>query len=271
MTLTERLYRTVGRHFVTLSCLQHSPVLAKSKLLIFSGFLVDVDDVWFYVTAGHILADIRRALASGSTFDVWRISDSTAGNRFNGMAIPYDFDPARWIVVSDPDRGLDYAAVAISDLYRSLLAAGGALPIGSDAWGTFVDESDGWALVGIPAESIDYDDETIIRAKVVVAPLKAASTPSGAGAKSENQFYASFADDPTAFVDDIDGMSGGPIFSLRKVDGTWKYAVIGVQSSWYKESSVLAACPFSSFGEALTDVVAEAKRIYASSQVNGAS
>lgn len=270
MTLTESLYRSVRQHFVSLSCLQHAPGASKPKLLIFSGFLVDVDDVWFYVTAGHILADIRAALASGSTFDVWRLSDWTAAQRFNGMAIPYHFDPEHWIVISDQEKGLDYAAVPMSDLFRSLMTAGGASPIGPDAWGTHVDATDAWALVGIPSESIDYDDKTIIKARVVVAPLKGVEEPSHVGEKAENQFYATFADDPARFVKDIDGMSGGPIFSLRKsTEGAWKYSVIGVQSGWYKERAILTVCPFSSFGAALTDVVAEAKRIYASLQTGG--
>ena len=261
--LAERVYRAVGRHIVTLSCLQTAETLPKPKLLIFSGFLVDVEGMWFYVTAGHILSDIRKALAAGSTFDVWRLGDYTAGAKFKGVAIPYHFELDNWLAIHDEANGLDYAAVPISDLYRRLLAAGDATPIGKEAWGTYVDENDGWALVGIPSESIDYDDETLIKARVVVAPLVLAPIPVGAEAKSENQFYARFADDPTPFVKDIDGMSGAPIFSLRKEGEEWKYKVIGVQSGWYKSSKVLAACPFSSFGQALSDVVIEAKRLYA--------
>ncbi|MCP5277883.1 MAG: hypothetical protein H6935_05900 [Thiobacillus sp.] len=262
MSLSERLYHTVGRHFVTLSCLQHAPQLKKPKLLIFSGFLVDVDDVWFYVTAGHILTDVSAALQSGASFDVWRLGDNSAGNRFMGMAIPYHFDIENWIVINDPEKGLDYAAVPLTDLYCLSLSAGGASPIGTNAWGTHLDETDGWALVGIPSESIEYDEQTLIKARVIVAPLKSAPPPHNAEEKAENQFYARFADDPTNFVEDIDGMSGGPIFSLRKHEGQWKYWVIGVQSAWYRESGLLVACPFSSFGAALADVVAEAKRIH---------
>jgi hypothetical protein len=52
-------------------------------------------------------------------------------------------------------------------------------------------------------------------------------------------------------------MSGGPIFALKKVDGTWKYSAIGVQSGWYEKSRIIAACPLSSFAHALEDLVSQ--------------
>ena len=265
-SLSQRVYRTVGPHIVTLSCVQKHASIPKPKLLIFSGFLVDVDDVWFYVTAGHILHDVRAAQNAGATFDIWRLSDYTAGARYEGKAIPYDFQIDNWIQIYDESRGLDYAAVPISDLYRRQLEAGNAAPIDRQAWGTYIDKHDSWVLAGIPSESIEYDDVTMIKARVVIAPLCPATEPQGAEEKAENQFFAAFADDPSAFVEDIDGMSGAPIFSLRKDGDVWKYSVIGVQSGWYKQSKILAVCPFSSFGEALEDIVREAKKLYAEIQ-----
>jgi hypothetical protein len=32
------------------------------RIHLFSGFVVDIAGEWFYVTAGHILRDIRKAL-----------------------------------------------------------------------------------------------------------------------------------------------------------------------------------------------------------------
>jgi hypothetical protein len=60
-------------------------------------------------------------------------------------------------------------------------------------------------------------------------------------------------------IKDIDGMSGGPVFALKKVDGVWKYKVIGVQSGWYPSARIIAACPISSFGVALEEAVESAK------------
>ena len=258
---------TVGRHFVTLSCVQTRPDASPEKVFVFSGFLVDVGGVWFYVTAGHILRDICTALGGGAKFDIWRLGDQTAGNRFENTAIPYAFDAKRWLVIEDKDVGLDYAAVALEDMYYQLLKAGGAIAIDRTAWGDHITEHDQWALVGIPSETVSYDGETIINARVIVVPIEQIDEPSNAGPKAQNQFYGRLQGDSAEVVRDIDGMSGGPIFALKKVHGIWKYAVIGVQSGWYPSSRTITACPFTSLGFALEQVVTDAHAIQTGSAI----
>jgi hypothetical protein len=259
--LTTRILKTVGCHFVTLSCVQRVPSTPGEKTHIISGFLVEVADVWFYVTAGHILRDIRKSLAAGCTFDIWRLDDQTAGNKFNGIGIPYSFNIESWLVLEDAEIGLDYAAVPLSGLYRQGLIAGGATPIGREAWSDHVTEHDFWALVGVPSETVGYDNETIITARVVIAPVTPADEPPMAQMKAPNQFYAKLADGAEQYFRDVDGMSGGPIFAIKKVESIWKYWVIGVQSAWYPMSKILAICPFSSFGQVLEEVVGKTLQI----------
>jgi hypothetical protein len=133
--LGQRVARSVGRHFVTLSCVQLPPGDVPERVLVFSGFLMEVGGVWFYVTAGHVLRGIESAVRQGYTFDVWRLDDQTAGNSFGGAAIPFHFDPAQWLVVRDECAGIDYAATPLDALYRRQLEAGGAIPLGSSVWG----------------------------------------------------------------------------------------------------------------------------------------
>lgn len=261
--LTRRVAQTVGKHFVTLSCVQYPPADSPEKILVFSGFVVDVSGEWFYITAGHILRDIRAALASGSSFDVWRLDDQTAGNRFRGKAVPYGFDAETWLVLRDAATGLDYAAVHLGDLYRRQLETGGVTAIARNSWGDHVTEHDHWVLVGIPSETVAYDGKTVITARVVMSPLTPADEPILSGVKAQNQFYAKPNDGSECFFKDADGMSGGPVFSLKKLGEQWVYSVIGVQSTWYPTSKTLAVCPFSSFGFALEEVVAKARAIQA--------
>jgi hypothetical protein len=61
-TFTDRVARSIGRHFVSLSCVQHASESGDMRIHLFSGFVVDIAGEWFYVTAGHILRDIRKAL-----------------------------------------------------------------------------------------------------------------------------------------------------------------------------------------------------------------
>ena len=214
---TERVAKSIGRHFVTLSCVQHPPGSEEEHVHVFSGFFIAVKGEWFYLTAGHTLRLVRIALESGSTFDVWRFGDQTAGNRFKDTAIPYAFDIMQWFVLEDPDAGLDYATVDIGGLYRKQLEAGGVTALDRNAWGDHQSEHDHWVLAGIPKETVSYDGKTIISAKFVMAPLASTDAPPHAERRSENKFYARLADDSERFVSDIDGMSGGPVFMLRLV------------------------------------------------------
>lgn len=240
--ITQDFMRTVGKHFLSLSCVQI--VKDKRSPLIFSGFLVDAGGAWFFVTAGHILRDILTALDAGYNFDIWRFDDQTAGNENQMPPIPYDFGIEKWLVIEDKDIGLDYAVLPLEDFYIQQLEVGGAEPIRENAWGDYVQDHDHWALIGIPSETISYDGVTLLTAKFSVIPLKVSEPPPNAGKRSENRFYAKL--DQMGNVKDIDGMSGGPIFSLKKIENTWVYHVIGVQSGWYPASKIIFACPIKS-------------------------
>lgn len=268
--LSERLNKTIGRHFVTLSCVQRSPGTGDERIHVFSGFVVEISGEWFYITAGHILRDIRAAIDQGSTFDVWRLGDQTAGHGFKNTGVPYAFDLGQWLVIEREEEGLDYATVHLGGLYRLQLEAGGIVPFQLDAWSDHTVPHDRWALVGVPAESVGYDGQTLITARIVVAPLTAASAPPLAGAKADNQFYAKLDDDPDGVVKDLVGMSGGPIVMLKH-DGVWKYSIIGIQSGWYPSSRTIAACPIRSFVDALRPIVDEALRIAATLQGSGSA
>lgn len=257
MNLAERLLKTVGCHFVTLSCVQHPPGGDDEHIFVASGFVVDAGSEWFYVTAGHILKRIQLALDAGSTFDTWRFDDQTAGHDFKVSAIPFVFDIESWVVIEDEEVGLDYAVVPLDMMVRLQMKAGRVVPIGKDAWGDHLLEHDHWALVGIPSETVAYDKKSLITARITVMPLVEAAQPAQAGDKAKNQFYARIND--IGHVTDIAGMSGGPVFTLKKLGAEWRYKVIGVQSGWYPSTRTIAACPFVSLGLALEEVVESLK------------
>ena len=257
--INERFLRTAGRHFVTMSCMQTLPKSSAEHVAFFSGFVIAVDEVWFYVTAGHVPRSIQSAMAAGTKFDIWRLGDQTARGPFKDTGIPFDYVADQWVVVEDDAVGLDYAALPLRDLYRQALELGGVLPIRKDAWGDHVTEYDQWVLVGVPAETVTHDGKSHITAKVVSVALKETEAPDGAGAKADNQFYGRLIEGSETVVKNVEGMSGGPIFATKKIGETIKYKVIGVQSAWYRPSRTIAACPFSSFGLSLENAVQIAK------------
>lgn len=257
--INEVFLKAAGRHFVTLSCMYTPPNSTKERVMLFSGFVISVDDVWFYVTAGHVPSRIRDGIDAGGKFDIWRLGDQSARGPFKETGIPFDYVADQWLILDDEAIGLDYAVLPLRDLYRQALERGEVLPIAKDAWGDHVTESDQWVLVGVPAETVTHDGNSLITARVESIALEEAEAPEGAGTKAENQFYARLIDGSERVVKNVEGMSGGPIFATKKTNEVVRYKVIGVQSAWYSGDRIIAACPFSSLGLALEDVIRHAR------------
>jgi hypothetical protein len=244
----------VGKHFVTMSARQTVPGAEQAHVFVASGFVIFVEGFWFYVSAGHVIRNIQSAIAAGSTFDTWRLGDQAGRSPFDS-GITFDFDPAKWIVIRDERVGLDYAALALRELYWKGLQTGGIIPIGRDTWGDHVTECHQWVLVGVPAETVTSDGVNIIRARLVSTAVKETEAPEAAGEKVENQFYAKLIDGSEAVVKNVEGMSGGPVFATYKTETGLAYKVIGIQSAWYPTLRIIAACPFSSLGFGLEEAV----------------
>lgn len=174
---------------------------------------------------------------------------------YQGIAIPFDFDLDQWLVLNNEELGIDYAATILRPIYRAALEAGGACPLPSQAWGSHQIDYDYWALLGIPWETVSHEDGTIISAKTVTLILEPADSPAGPSEKDEFRFYAKLVGDSADAIRSVEGMSGGPIFGLRAIEGVWHYSAIGVQSGWFPGSRVLIACPFVVFVAALIEVL----------------
>ena len=254
-SFSESFLKKIGCHFVSISCVQKLIGIGEENVFIFSGFLVEVRDVWFYVTAGHIIRDVKESLEKGAKFDVWRLGDQTAGNKYRA-AIPYAFDINKWYIIEDKDLGFDYAVIQMDMIYCMQLKAGGAVPIQKAAWGDHRLKYDQWALVGIPSETVKYDQETILSCKIAIVPINPTEEPPVSGSQADNRFYARLKD--LGNLGDIDGMSGGPIFGLRWVEDWCEYKVIGVQSGWYRGAKTITVSPFKYLGVKLETLVESA-------------
>ncbi|WP_077033395.1 hypothetical protein [Pelomonas sp. KK5] len=245
------------RHFVTLSCMQQPSGAPETTALVFSGFVVEIEGEWFYVTAGHILDAVEQALAKGNSLSHWRLTEHLLQPKFGNKGVPYDLDIRQWYWIHDEARGLDYAITHLRQFYRDQLEAGGVLSLARKGWNVPHPDQQ-WGLMGVPSESVDYDGETLIGARLVMVALEPAEAPEGAGAKAENVHYARLADGSEQVVRDVDGMSGGPVFAVGEVDGQTRYGIIGVQSAWYASTRTIAFCPFMSFVIELIPHVREA-------------
>lgn len=246
--------RNAGKHFVSLTCTQFLPD-DKENGIVFSGFITEVCGLWMYLTAGHTLRKIEEALNAGAKFDHWRLGDETARGPYSGKPIPIDFNPTQWLVLDDRERGIDYAVFPLRELYKRGLEEGGAKPVPRDAWGSHFAPHDYWVLFGVPEESVDTPVVGQIAAKALTLVLEPAESPEGKSEKDLNRFYANLVGDSVDAVKSVKGMSGGPVFALKRANGVWTYSVIGVQSGWFVAERTIIACPFATFALAIQDLL----------------
>ena len=131
---TQPIANAVRKHFVSLSCVQSKPNSTGRKLHLFSGFVIEILDAWFFITAGHVVRDLRTETAAGSTFGKWRLADTISGPKFQNTAVPFEFSLDSWLVVENESIGIDYAAIHLEDFFARQLSVGGVTPIARDAW-----------------------------------------------------------------------------------------------------------------------------------------
>lgn len=242
--LTPVVATAVRRHVVTLNCMLFVPGKSRRPLL-FSGFVIDLKGEWFFITAGHILADLRKGLELGYQFKYWQLGDQTANNQF-AAGVPFHFDVDEWLDIYDRhETGMDYAAVHLTYMYRRQLEAGGIQAVPGRTGNDHTSEHDHWVIAGFPAESIE-DGETMISARLTIIPLIPTEPPPHS-TKRLFHFYAALDERTGSKFQDANGLSGGPILAFKRVGNNLEYAVIGVQSAWYRDSRILIACHFDSF------------------------
>lgn len=250
-----------AKHFVCMS-FRALGSDGSSRFLYASCFLVEVESHWFLVTAGHVIVDIRIGCASGNTYSDFTLHDKLAGNRFP-FGVPVPFDDDAWIVFNTQDA--DIAATPLSWLIVDNLKAGGIAAIGEVAWGPPpFEDYDHWLLTGIPADSYERSANQHLL-KLTIVPLQPTQPPAGvlqADASSvEGAIAADFPaqygkiitqpDVDTAYIANVQGMSGSPVYGVRAEDGQLKYWLLGIESSWFEASRIVkfnpSICFFTAF------------------------
>lgn len=223
-----------------------------------SAFLLQIEERFCLVTAGHVLLDIDKRLAENghiakyhNLYDIWSPRATIK------EPIPFDFTKAEsLIILFDPELGVDIAVIELSILYRELLAQT-IQPFTHDRWLYQANvKFDFFAILGIPGEiasQIVDDTEQVIftypkpqvifveASKPVVA--EDANTPLP-------QFFGKIRSNET--IGDISGTSGGPILGFRLNDqGQLHYWPVAVQSRWRRESRTITGTSIPHFASKL--------------------
>ncbi|MFK8251709.1 hypothetical protein [Ancylobacter terrae] len=132
---------------------------------------------------------------------------------------------------------MDFGFIELSSYYVNLLIKNGIVVLKDENWahqgGIGFDR---YAVLGPPAELIVKNEistsEWIV--SVVMLPVDALNEEGG---RVDSPFLGKLAPHP---LESIKGMSGGPIFGFKKYeDGSMKYWIVAIQSSWIKHEQTI--------------------------------
>jgi len=250
LSVEERLSRVVGyfnKHLVVL--------VARSEHwagpYVATTFVISVADQWFLATAGHVLEDLQSEIARVPDGAVqFMLVDSGGLDAKDFTPVPFVLDANLPLVLGD-DSDFDYAAIPLSPFYRRQLEANGIAALDEQVWEKQPTSADYFVLLGVPRELVTPQPDGTLDLGYSMHVLQyRPDPPDGFKEKKGPRFHFDIA--MGAGVD-IKGMSGGPVFALRREpNDQLRYWLIGVQSSWLPVSKVVATCPAPILGETLS-------------------
>jgi len=222
-----------------------------------STFVVSIKNIWFLVTAGHILKDLQSRLDNGRRISKSRlfVLHGLISHPPSFKSIPFNLeDTPRWYIYED---GLDYAVIPLRPAFVNPLIADGIIALNENHWKDYPEKNGEYFLLGFPAQAQDI---SIISSgekgnvnyviECPLLPVFPVSDPPEVLKRQNERFYAKVPitkginNDPNFELTDIDGMSGGPLFVIKWTDDNKiEYWLVAVQSGWHKPTRILAACP----------------------------
>jgi hypothetical protein len=230
---------------------------------IASGFVIEMCNLWWLVTAGHVTIDYRERKATKGVvvFDC-QIWDCFGKDSIT--ALPYYFD------IFDPDLigfeqfdkglGLDYAIIRLPHLVERALSQN-IVPFRKVDWMSQSDvDYHSYFMCGIPAEFGEQKKEVQGKLHSVATALsftvlrvEQIELPEGSAPTLLPQFIGRV---PRGLIDSIRGMSGGPIIGVGKLpNGETRYFPIAVQSRWDKHTRIINAGCIEVFGRITEETI----------------
>jgi hypothetical protein len=211
----------------------------QERFFSYSGFVISIQGVWNFVTAGHILIDLEQHLQN-KTIKVRKyvLVDKFGPDAKSHDPIPFDYEKTPKLPVLDDEAGLDFGLIMLSPHYRNLLRANGIVPVLEEKWKNIPNDLlSKYIMIGLPQELI----KTRVVGKKGNPRIIGSVAPVGIGIERLDfppddipktkypRFVGKLGDAAIPSVSDINGMSGGPIIGFNK---EWnQYWIVAVQSS----------------------------------------
>jgi len=256
-----------------------------SQYCVYTGVLLNHAGRSVWLTAGHVVDELQLFLHS-PLFKTTQLTWLDGYDVEKAEVVPLhrrDIPMKSWREV-----GLDVGAVLPSMLDALNIQKNDKVrPIDAVIWKNLASASpEGYFAIGYPrpwshhTETPRPDKKVLhsIRADIACIPLEPAPPPSDLRHRPEwtdpSAFYGRilpYLDEPTFEVDDIRGMSGGPILSVeRDPSGRIVYRLVGVIQSWSPSLSTIRAEPVDRVAKVIEEWLANTAELQQPTETGGA-
>ena len=243
--------RFLNKHFVPLHF--HFSKDGNNYHPVISAFVISIEDVWFLVTAAHCLEEVEKNIkVPGCKLEKSSLIDYGGIDATHRHPVPFDYAASKRVHVHV--NKFDYGIIHLSSFYKRQLLANKIQPLNEDTWEKQPDNPDFYLLLGIPSELEEEIGEVKIVTPIIQKVTKCVERPECFKETDTPMFYGKVS--MIQGLTDIDGISGGPIFSFKRNDsGELKYWLCAVQSSWFKSDALIAACLMTPFAKMVRDTI----------------
>jgi len=253
--VAETLAKCFAEHLVALEVAYLSD--GRPAHAVFTGFLLRLALLDLWVTAGHVIETIRELLEHPRV-RIIRAGLLDGYQQEGATTIPV---PLADLPLFSTGAPLDFGTIALRKAYVAPIIGNPRFrPLTPVVWKNHDRaQAEGFYIVGMPAKWVEVREigarpgEVLRKATMSIAciPVERIQPNSEAEPKDfwshEGAFYGRLLpvayDDGTP-LDDIAGMSGGPVFSIERTDeGQFRYYLFGIQSAWLPASRIIRAAP----------------------------
>lgn len=233
------------RHLVAL-CVIYRVNSADSveQFASYAGTIIHISNACYFLTAGHNLQQIKRALESREvTVERAILADAFGNRKFADHPIPFDLEHAPMFFIDNDEEGLDFGVVHVDDHLVRLLALNNVVVIDEPNWiHQHRVNFSGYSMLGLPEEWTSSFVSPTGYADVSPTMLAVTQDPEAESAQPtrHNRFIGQ-VELPTG-LQSLKGMSGGPIFGFNFEGERARYWVVAIQSSWAPSTRQVYAC-----------------------------
>lgn len=250
------------RHLVALCGSYHLARQESSEapaFFAYAGTAICINDSYYFLTAGHILENLVKALDRGDlSLHACVLADTFGLEAKTDKPIPFDLRNAPKLYLYED--GLDFGLIGLSPYYVRLLEATGIKAIFRQNWEhQHTVHFDGYAMLGLPEEftssNVSFSDgEVLVHGTVAptIITLSRLSQPPGDVSPTKYPCFVGQID-PSLEIGSIVGMSGGPVFGFS-LGPPIRYWIVAVQSSWLPQRRITFGCPVPVLGELLQEL-----------------